>query len=259
MFFELFVNLYQDKALPVVTLLVVLALSTILLVLEFKGALPPAIPYQRHLLILIIISALIHFLRLMISNSISIEIDTTDPFRDVQIAPLVFSVLGIIFLLWMRKRKPSRLGVGLLLIFLVFFACIHHLRMDTARSDESSRIQLLSAKDLDFLHESKAVSSASSSAVELPKISHLIKKYSNETRFSTEDRCSQLEQIVWGNEAAEDRATWTKHWKWAVGIGAATAVAYKLYKNPIAPANIFKEMKASVLRFSQNADNNPLR
>ena len=247
MYFQFFVNLFQDKALPVVSLLVVLVISTILLILEFKGALPlPAIPYQRKALVWIIVSASIQLFSMIMNGNYECH--------EILLAPLVFSVLGIIFLLWKRKSKPSRPGAGLLLIFLVFFAWIHQMRMYTGKSDESSRIQLLSAKDLDFLHEStQTEASANSTAVKPPKISHVLTMYSNETRFSDEDQCSQLEIIVWGNEA-EDRAGWTKHWKWAVGIGAATAVAYKLYKNPSTPANIFREMKAAVLRFSQIAD-----
>jgi hypothetical protein len=146
-----FVNLFQDKALAVViTLLVVLVISIILLFLEFKGVLLlPAIPYQRHALVWIIVSASIHLLTMIM--------DANYEFHEILIALLVFSVLGIIFLLWKRKSKPSRPGAGLLLIFLLFFAWVHHLRMDTGRSDENSRIQLLSAKDLDFLGESSTI------------------------------------------------------------------------------------------------------
>jgi hypothetical protein len=249
-----FVNLLQDKAPAVVyTLLVVMALSIILLILEFKGALPlPAIPYQRYALVWIIVSASIQLFSMIMNGNYECH--------EILIAPLVFSVLGILFLLWKRNAKPSRPGAGLLLIFLLFFAWIYHLRMDTARSDESSRIQLLSAKDLDFIHEyTPTVSSANSSAVQLPKISHILTIYSNETRFTEEDRCSQLKEIVWGNEAAEERAGWTRHWKWAIGIGAATAVAYKFYKNPANSYSLtIQQMKTAVLRFTQNAENNAM-
>jgi hypothetical protein len=165
------------------------------------------------------------------------------------IIEVFLALLPVILFLCELLQFPRRSALRRLVIFLAISGVILE-----SRHRKESLIQTRAAhRAKTFL--SKPTLSANSTAVQLPKISQIMTKYSNKTRFSDEDQCSQLEEIVWGNEAAEDRAVWTRYWKWAVGIGAATAVAYKI---PSDPANIFKQMKTAVLRFSLNAENNPL-
>ena len=169
------------------------------------------------------------------------------------IIEIILALLPVILFLCELFKFPRRSALRRLVIFLVISGVVLE-----SRHRNQSLIQTRAAhRAKTFL--SKPTLSANSSAVEMPKISQIMTIYSNETRFTDEDRCSHLEEVVWGNEAAEDRAGWTRHWKWAVGIGAATAVAYKMYKNPSAPANIIQEMKAAVMRFSPAENNLPGR